>query len=195
MDKLFLGLFLCVFFFSCKENVKESVTSEPAVIEDTIISNDSVPSVLEVEQQAIDFKLEDINGKSKTLEDYRGKLVLMDIWATWCGPCLANVPYIKELEEKYKNEDFEVLSISIDSLNDKEKWKEMIKAKQMAGEHLFAGAESRFPLDYQISYIPRFILISPEGKILNNDAPQVINMEGDGINEELIVIIDQNLKK
>lgn len=195
MDKLFLGLFLSLFFFSCKENVKESVASEPAVIEDTISSNDSVPPVLEVEQQAIDFKLEDINGKTKTLEDYRGKLVLMDIWATWCGPCLANVPYIKELEEKYKNENFEVLSISIDSLKDKEKWKEMIKAKQMAGEHLFAGAESRFPLDYQISYIPRFILISPEGKILNNDAPQVINMEGDGINEELIAIINQNLKK
>ena len=75
MDKLFLGLFLCVFFFSCKENVKESVTSEPAVIEDTIISNDSVPSVLEVEQQAIDFKLEDINGKSKTLEDAAKKKV------------------------------------------------------------------------------------------------------------------------
>ena len=138
---------------------------------------------------------EELNAIKEEVENLKVKLVLMDIWATWCGPCLANVPYIKELEEKYKNEDFEVLSISIDSLNDKEKWKEMIKAKQMAGEHLFAGAESRFPLDYQISYIPRFILISPEGKILNNDAPQVINMEGDGINEELIVIIDQNLKK
>ena len=194
MDKLFIGLFLSVFFFSCKENVKESVSDKTTEIENIVVVDDSISSVIDENRQALDFKLEDINGNFKTLNDYKGKLILMDIWATWCGPCLANVPFIKELEEKYKDSNFEVLSISIDTLKDREKWKEMVKEKQMAGEHLFAGAESRFPLDYQISYIPRFILISPEGKIIDDDAPQVINLEGNGISKELITLIDKNLK-
>jgi thiol-disulfide isomerase/thioredoxin len=194
MDKLFLGLFLSLFFFSCKENVKESVVDEPTEIENVEVVNDSIPSAAEGDKKAPDFSLMDIDGNLKSLDSYKGKLVLLDIWATWCGPCLANVPYIKELEEKYKDKNFQVLSVSIDAEKDKEKWKNMVIDKKMAGEHLFAGVESRFPLDYQITYIPRFVLISPDGKIINDDAPQVINEAGNGIDQDLIELINQNLK-
>ncbi len=189
MNRLFL-IFI-VLFFSCKNGEKDNVTKT----NDTIVEKQDTIKSDKVELgKAPNFKLEDIDGNFKTLESYKGKLILLDIWATWCGPCLANVPYIKELEQMYKGKNFEIVSISIDSQSDKEKWKMMVKEKQLVGEQLFAGAESRFPFDYQVSFIPRFILISPQGDLIDNDAPQVINEMGDGINQEIIQLINQNLK-
>lgn len=193
MKKIFLGLIFGFLLFSCKESVKDDSTNEALSVEENSKQIDSITNDSITIKDAPAFKLEDINGDLKSLSSYKGKLILMDIWATWCGPCIAQGPYIKELEEKYKNENIQFLSISIDTERDKEKWKKMVKEKNLAGAHLFAGAGSSFPLDYNVDFIPRFVLISPDGKILIENTPQVINMTGDGVNEDLVKLLDFSL--
>jgi len=66
-----------------------------------------------------DFKLLDLNGKTKTLADYKGKVMIVDFWATWCGPCKASIPHLVELQEKYRAQGLEVVGISLDTTGPK----------------------------------------------------------------------------
>src|SRR5690606_21392400 len=100
--------------------------------------------------------------------------VYIDIWATWCGPCLKEIPAIKKLKSDYKGKNLEIISISIDEEKDFEKWKKMIAEKQLKGIQLFADKDwnSEFIKAYGIDAIPRFLLIDTDGKIINSDAPR-----------------------
>jgi thiol-disulfide isomerase/thioredoxin len=121
-------------------------------------------------------------GKTK-LEDFKGKYVYIDVWATWCGPCLAEIPSLKKIEEKFHDRNIAFVSISIDKLKDIDKWKSMVKAKELGGVQVFADNDwnSQFVKDYAISGIPRFILIDPNGKIVKADAarPSSPSLEGE----------------
>lgn len=110
-------------------------------------------------------------GKTK-LEDLKGKYVYIDVWATWCGPCRQEIPFLQEIEKKYHDKNITFVSISIDKLKDQEKWKTMIKEKSLGGIQLFADNDwnSKFITDYKITGIPRFILIDPKGNIVKADA-------------------------
>ncbi|HEX7877786.1 MAG TPA: TlpA disulfide reductase family protein [Candidatus Eisenbacteria bacterium] len=66
-----------------------------------------------------DFKLLDLNGKPKTLADYKGKVVIIDFWATWCGPCKASIPHLIELQKEYQAQGLEVVGISLDTTGPK----------------------------------------------------------------------------
>jgi len=120
------------------------------------------------------FSYNDINGKKVSLDDFKGKLVYIDVWATWCGPCLQEIPSLKELKKDYKNQNVEIISISIDVQKDFEKWKKMVANKQLDGTQLFADNDwkSEFVKAYGIDAIPRFLLIDENGNILNADAPR-----------------------
>ena len=130
---------------------------------------------------------ENYAGGTTSLSDLKGKYVYVDVWATWCGPCKVEIPYLKEVEEKYKGKNIEFVSISVDDgrgyrADTKEAakalsvegWKEMIAEKEMGGIQLLADNawQSDFVQGYKIRGIPRFILIDPDGNIVTPDAPR-----------------------
>jgi thiol-disulfide isomerase/thioredoxin len=118
------------------------------------------------------FDYDNYKGGKTKLEDFKGKYVYIDVWATWCGPCRAEIPFLKKVEEKYHDKNIAFVSISIDKLKDLEKWKTMVKDKELGGVQVFADNDwnSQFVKDYKITGIPRFILIDPKGNILKADA-------------------------
>lgn len=125
---------------------------------------------------------ENYDGSKTSLKDLAGKYVYVDVWATWCGPCKAEIPFLKKVEEQYHDKNIQFVSISIDDDRshggswDKAKadWKAMVKDKELGGMQLFApnGWQSQFVEGYKIQGIPRFLLIGPDGTIVNPDAPR-----------------------
>lgn len=120
------------------------------------------------------FDYENHKGGKTKLEDLKGKLVYVDVWATWCGPCRAEIPHLKKLEADYHGKDIAFVSISVDALKDHDKWQKFVTDKELGGIQLFADNswQSEFVTGYQITGIPRFILIGKQGEIINADAPR-----------------------
>jgi len=118
------------------------------------------------------FEYENYKGKTTKLEDLRGKFVYIDVWATWCGPCRAEIPHLKQVEEKFHNKNIEFVSISIDTKKDYDKWKKFVAEKELGGIQLFADNDwnSEFVKQLAITGIPRFVLIDPKGNIINANA-------------------------
>ncbi len=114
-----------------------------------------------------DFKGVDVNGKELALRDFIGKYVYIDMWATWCGPCQKELPYLKKLEAKYKGRNIVFVGLSIDA--DKAKWEERVKSGALCGTQIYIGRGTKFQSDYRIAGIPRFILLDPQGRIVNPD--------------------------
>lgn len=115
-----------------------------------------------------DFKLMDINGKEYTLSNFRGKYVYIDVWATWCNPCMAEVPHLKKLESELHGKNIEFVSIC--SFDTKDKWQRVVKEKELGGVQLFAEKDITFLKMFQVRGIPRFILLDPSGKIVSGNA-------------------------
>ena len=122
---------------------------------------------------------ENFNGGTISLNKFMGTYVYLDIWATWCAPCKAEIPYLKALENEFQDKNIAFVSISVDKSDAHELWKEMVKKEDLRGVQLFAdnNFESEFIVAYGINAIPRFILIDPEGKIVEADAPRPSNPE------------------
>jgi len=118
------------------------------------------------------FEYENYKGGKTKLEDLRGKYVYIDNWATWCGPCIREIPAMKEIEKKYHGKNITFVSISIDEKKDYEKWRKMVASKELGGVQLIADAawQSKFMQDYGVQSIPRFILIGPDGKVVDANA-------------------------
>lgn len=120
------------------------------------------------------FNYVSISGEKVKLEDLRGKYVYIDVWATWCGPCRGEIPYLARIEEKYHGKNIEFVSISVDEDKDLDKWKKFVTDKKLGGIQLFADKNwySSFITAYGINSIPRFILINPKGTVVSADAPR-----------------------
>lgn len=117
---------------------------------------------------------ENFAGGTTSLADLKGKFVYIDMWATWCGPCKREIPFLKEVEKEFHGKNIEFVSISVDRKNAHDTWKNMIKDKEMTGVQLFAdnNFQSKFAVDYGVNSIPRFILLDPNGNIVSADAPR-----------------------
>jgi thiol-disulfide isomerase/thioredoxin len=126
---------------------------------------------------------ENYKGGTTSLADLKGKYVYIDVWATWCGPCKAEIPYLKKVEEAYDGKNIQFVSISVDDERRtgggsmdvaKEKWKAMIADKELGGIQLLSDNNwnSDFVKNYKINGIPRFILLDPDGNIVSADAPR-----------------------
>ncbi|SHF90632.1 Thiol-disulfide isomerase or thioredoxin [Flavobacterium fluvii] len=118
------------------------------------------------------FDYENHKGGKTKLEDFRGKYVYIDVWATWCGPCRAEIPFLKKTEEMYHDKNIVFVSISVDVDKDHDKWKNFVAEKQLGGVQLFADKNwySDFITSYGINSIPRFILIHPNGTVVKANA-------------------------
>lgn len=115
-----------------------------------------------------DLELNDRNGKSHKLSEYigRGKYVLIDFWASWCGPCRREMPNVKALYEKYKNRGFDIVGLSFD--NEAKAWTDAIDKMGLPWHHLsdLKGWKSLAASTYGINSIPATLLIGPDGKIV-----------------------------
>ena len=112
---------------------------------------------------------ENFNGGTTSLSDLKGSYVYLDIWATWCRPCKAQFPFLKDLEKDYHGKNIKFVGISVDKDGAHDAWKQMVKDKELGGIQLIADKdfESDFIKGYEITSIPRYILLDPEGKIVD----------------------------
>ena len=130
---------------------------------------------------------ENFKGGKTSLKDLRGKYVYVDIWATWCGPCKAEIPALKELEKKYHGKNIVFVSLSVDDDRSHggswekahETWKKFVADESLGGVQLFSpkGWKSEFVQGYRITGIPRFVLIDPKGNIVTPSAPRPSSAE------------------
>lgn len=120
------------------------------------------------------FNFPDINGNYISLADLKGNYVYIDVWATWCTPCLREIPYLKELEKQYHDKNIKFVSLSIDKQQVKDKWKQMVIEKELSGIQIMEdkNGESEFVKAYNINSIPRFIFLDSDGNIISNNAPR-----------------------
>ncbi|WP_417009452.1 TlpA family protein disulfide reductase [Bacteroides congonensis] len=118
---------------------------------------------------APNFKLMTPEGKELSLYDLRGHIVLLDFWASWCGPCLAEVPNLKAIYEKYHGKGLEILGVSLD---EKEAaWKGAIERKGLTWKHVSSLKGWKCPIAqrFKVTGIPRMYIIDAQGKIIAQD--------------------------
>jgi thiol-disulfide isomerase/thioredoxin len=124
--------------------------------------------------KSIGFEYESYDGTKVSLSDFKGKIVYIDIWATWCGPCIKQMPALKELIKEYEGKNIAFVVISVDDKKDYAKWKKMVPVYNVGGTHLISdnALDSDFMKAYGVSLIPRSILVDTDGNIINNIAPK-----------------------
>lgn len=119
-------------------------------------------------QPAPEFTLTDDQGKQRSLSEFKGKVVYLDFWASWCGPCMTELPYAKKLKDEFAKQDVVFLYVSID--DDAKSWKDAIAKHNIAGVHLnAAGWNNSVCKAYNIQGVPAYFLIGKSGSIANNN--------------------------
>ncbi|HET9278676.1 MAG TPA: TlpA disulfide reductase family protein [Flavitalea sp.] len=137
---------------------------------------------------AYNFSLNDTKDQLVSLSDFKGKVVVLDIWAMWCAPCLSEKPFFQKVEDSFKGRDDVVfIGISHDGLAKKEVWKQFVAKKGWKNIELLANYNESIGKYYKIEGIPRFMIFDKEGKIVTVDAPRPSN-------PEFKKIIEQTLK-
>ncbi|MGZ5304726.1 MAG: TlpA family protein disulfide reductase, partial [Bacteroidia bacterium] len=116
------------------------------------------------------FTLKDTSGKTVSLADFKGKIVYLDFWASWCGPCMQEAPHAVKLQEKFAGKDVVFLYVSTDD-ND-EAWRKAIRSKNLQkGVHLISKKSAENVQEkYDVEGIPSYFLIGRDGKIINGNA-------------------------
>ncbi|MBL1408252.1 TlpA family protein disulfide reductase [Sphingobacterium faecale] len=118
--------------------------------------------------------LQDTAGTRFTFEDWRGKYIYIDLWATWCGPCIAEIPHLKALEHDYQGKNILFVSVSMDRDKDKQKWVDFVREENLSGIQVWLDAENNKQITeaFNILQIPRFVLLDDEGRIIDPNAPR-----------------------
>lgn len=116
-----------------------------------------------------DFDEKDLAGKSLSVGNYKGKVVLIDFWATWCGPCVGELPNVVKTYEKNHDKGFEIIGVSLDQ--DEQRLRNFTKEKQMTWPQFFDGKGwgNKLAQKYGIQSIPATFLLNSEGKIIGRD--------------------------
>ena len=129
--------------------------------------------------QAPDFTQQTLDGKQVSLTDYRGKYVLVDFWASWCGPCRQENPTVTKVYNEFKNKNFDILAVSLDEK--KGNWLKAVQEDQLAWTQAvdLRGFESDIARRYHIQAIPQNFLVDPTGRIV------AANLRGDELRAAL----------
>ena len=130
-----------------------------------------------------DFIAEDLKGNKKSLQDYLGKPIVIDFWATWCGPCKKEMPHLKKIEEKFEGQ---INVLSINCYDKKKNWKS--QAEKIGAENSIHISEENFENlknEYAIYYIPRFIILDQNGTIVDIHADR----PSSGLDEQISLLL------
>lgn len=134
-------------------------------------------------QPAIDFAFADKNGKSAKLSDYKGKVIYIDFWATWCGPCIKEAPAFEALEKDFRGKDVVFLSVSTDQTRDV--WLRYLQAHNKQGLQVHS-TDGSLHTGWAIYYIPRFVAIDKDFRIADAYAPRPSQPEARALLESLL---------
>ena len=128
-----------------------------------------IQDALAVGTQFPDFDARDLSGKPLSITTRKGKVVMLDFWATWCGPCRAELPNVLEVYQKHHQDGFEIIGISLDE--DRAKLENFIKDKNMTWPQFFDGQKwkNKLAAKYGVNSIPATYLLDGEGKIIGKD--------------------------
>ena len=149
------------------------------------VEEDEDPMQVFVGKQYTDLQMKDLNGQTHRLSEYvgKGKWVLIDFWASWCGPCREELPELVKVYQAYHSNGFEVVGISLD--DDAQAWQKAVKKMKLSWYHLsdLKGWDSKAVVTYKVFGIPTNLLVNPQGKIVasNIDIDDLI----DKLNEVL----------
>lgn len=129
-------------------------------------SKSPAESSAEINAAAPDFTLRDLSGRYISLSDYKGRVVLLEFWATWCSPCKASVPALIELHKKYEQQGFIVVGVSMDTDSDSPEKVRQFSASNNINYPVLVGNE-RTPKLYNVISIPTSFLIGKDGNIVD----------------------------
>lgn len=125
-----------------------------------------------------EIEAKNTEGKFVSIESLKGNYTYIDLWATWCKPCLESMPSLSKIYQKYRKKGLQVVSISLDSSSDTDKWKSIIEKESINWTNwiMYDGFYALICQQLGVSAIPHYILLDPEGRIILENAPSPSNL-------------------
>jgi thiol-disulfide isomerase/thioredoxin len=134
---------------------------------------------------------QDIHGNDVSADEFKGKVIYIYVWATWCSPCIAQIPDKKKLKKYYAdNDDVVIIGISIDAPKDLQKWRDFVVEKNLGGIQVHGNIEGPYNISklYHVTGVPRFLLFEKKGNIVSLNAPRPGS-------DEIVALINKLLRE
>lgn len=188
-EKVYMSVLADFFAGEDVDNEAEAVYAQGLSLLQDVKNREEIKGKYEIFQKlrpgadAVECELETIDGKTFKFSDLRGKAVYLDVWATWCGPCCEEIPYMEKLAKHFKNDPrIAIVSVSVDA--NRKAWEKKLKNDRPEWKQFL---QKDFCKLYNINGIPRFMMFDKKGKIITVDAPRPSD-------SEIIPFIESRLK-